>query len=155
MRALTALFLSLLLSAPVFAQDTEEADTIEVIEAPTLQIVAAEDVTLEQYLWVSRPLVVFADSPLDPRFEEQIELLLDDAEELLIRDVVVITDTCPEDCSGFREKLRPRGFSLVLIGKDGKVKLRKPAPWDVREITHAIDKWPIRLKEIRDAQGKD
>ena len=34
-----------------------------------------------------------------------------------------------------RQKLRPRGFMLVLIGKDGGVKLRKPFPWDVREIS--------------------
>ena len=56
--------------------------------------------------------------------------------------------------SELRKELRPRGFGLVLLGKDGQVKLRKPSPWDVREITHAIDKWPIRLKEIRDEQGK-
>ncbi len=150
MRALNALFISLLLATPVVALDVSEPE-----EAPLLQILDAGDISLEQYLWTHRPIVVFADSPFDPRFQEQIELLESDAEELFIRDVVVITDTCPEDCSGLREKLRPRGFSLVLIGKDGQVKLRKPAPWDVREITHAIDKWPIRLKEIRDAQGKD
>jgi len=73
----------------------------------------------------------------------------------LIRDTVVIVDTDPKARSDVRLDLRPRGFALVLIGKDGQVKLRKPAPWDVREITHAIDKWPIRLKEIRDAQGKE
>ena len=47
-----------------------------------------------------------------------------------------------------RAKLRPRGFSLVLIDKDGEAKLRKPLPWDVREITHAIDKFPLRRQEI-------
>ena len=78
-----------------------------------------------------------------------------DLDELLIRDVVVITDTDPAAKSAIRKELRPRGFALVLLGKDGQVKLRKPSPWDVREITHAIDKWPIRLKEIRDEQGKN
>lgn len=153
MRAFTALILSAMLAMPALAQEAEEA--AETVEEPAIEIIDASDTTLEQYLWTHRPVVVFADSPLDPLFQEQVELLLADAEELLIRDVVVITDTCPEDCSGFREKLRPRGFALVLIGKDGKVKLRKPSPWDVREITHAIDKWPIRLKEIRDEQGKE
>ena len=66
------------------------------------------------------------------------------------RDVVVITDTDPEGRSALRKKLRPRGFMLTLIGKDGGVKLRKPFPWDVRELTRQIDKMPIRRQEIRD-----
>jgi len=147
MRAFTALVLSAALAIPAFAQETES-------EVPTLEIVAASDVDLFQYAWTHRPIFVFADSPFDPRFEEQISLLMDDAEELIIRDVVVITDTDPANMSALRKDLRPRGFGLVLMGKDGQVKLRKPSPWDVREITHAIDKWPIRLKEIRDEQGK-
>lgn len=147
MRAFTALVLSAALAIPAFAQETES-------EVPTLEIVAASDFDLFQYAWTHRPIFVFADSPFDPRFEEQISLLMDDAEELIIRDVVVITDTDPANMSALRKDLRPRGFGLVLMGKDGQVKLRKPSPWDVREITHAIDKWPIRLKEIRDEQGK-
>jgi len=147
MRAFTALVLSAALAIPAFAQETES-------EVPTLEIVAASGVDLFQYAWTHRPIFVFADSPFDPRFEEQISLLMDDAEELIIRDVVVITDTDPANMSALRKDLRPRGFGLVLMGKDGQVKLRKPSPWDVREITHAIDKWPIRLKEIRDEQGK-
>ena len=65
------------------------------------------------------------------------------------RDVIVITDTDPAGKSEIRTKLRPRGFSLVLLDKDLKTTLRKPLPWDVREITHAIDKFPIRRQEIQ------
>jgi hypothetical protein len=39
---------------------------------------------------------------------------------------------------------------LTLIGKDGEVKLRKPFPWDVREISRSIDKMPMRQREIRE-----
>ena len=39
---------------------------------------------------------------------------------------------------------------LALIDKDGGVKLRKPFPWDVREITRSIDKMPLRQQELRD-----
>jgi len=39
---------------------------------------------------------------------------------------------------------------LVLIGKDGGVKLRKPFPWNVREISRVIDKMPMRRQEIND-----
>jgi len=150
MRALTALFISLFLALPVTALDVSEP-----AEPPMFETIDAAAVTLDDFLWTRRPIVVFADSPFDPRFQEQLELLEADFEELLIRDTVVIVDTDPKARSDVRLDLRPRGFALVLIGKDGQVKLRKPAPWDVREITHAIDKWPIRLKEIRDAQGKE
>ena len=66
--------------------------------------------------------------------------------------MVVLTDTDPAAMSDLRRKLRPRGFMLAIIGKDGGVKMRKPFPWDVREITHAIDKFPLRKQELRDAR---
>jgi hypothetical protein len=39
---------------------------------------------------------------------------------------------------------------MVLVGKDGQIKLRKPLPWDVREISRVIDKTPLRQQELRD-----
>ncbi|MEM9394179.1 MAG: DUF4174 domain-containing protein [Pseudomonadota bacterium] len=106
------------------------------------------DINLNDFLWVARPIVVFADTPADPRFVEQMELLAARPEELAARDVVIITDTDPSVRSELRKELRPRGFMLVVIGKDGN-RLRKPAPWDVREITRSIDKMPLRQEEIR------
>ncbi|MCY3880134.1 MAG: DUF4174 domain-containing protein [Rhodobacteraceae bacterium] len=104
---------------------------------------------LNQYIWLNRLVVVFADSPNDPRFSEQLELLRAVPEELMERDVIVLTDTSPSSAGPLREKLRPRGFAVVLIGKDGGVKLRKPLPWSVREISRAIDKIPLRQREIQ------
>lgn len=108
---------------------------------------------LAEYLWKKRPVIVFADTPDDPQFQLQLELLAEDADQLEERDVVVLTDTDPAAASPLRQKLRPRGFQLVLIGKDGKVKLRKPRPWTVREISRAIDKEPLRQQEIRQRLG--
>lgn len=105
---------------------------------------------LSEFRWKKRPVLVFADSGDDPAYIEQIELLRERPEELLERDVIVLTDTDPEARAALRLKLRPRGFMLVLVGKDGGVKLRKPFPWDVREITRSIDKMPMRQREIRE-----
>lgn len=113
----------------------------------------SETETLDSLLWEARPVVVFADSPNDPRFVKQMELLNARKQELFDRDVVVITDTDPDTLSPLRKQLRPRGFMLVLIGKDGQVVIRKPAPWDVRELTRQIDKMPLRKQEIRDRTG--
>ena len=71
-------------------------------------------------------------------------------DEMVERDVVLITDTDPAAKSAIRLKLRPRGFMLALVGKDGRVNLRKPRPWDVRELSRSIDKMPLRRQEIRD-----
>lgn len=107
---------------------------------------------LSEYLWQKRPIVVFADSEFDPNYIEQIELLEAGIDELDARDVVILADTDPAMKSELRAELRPRGFVIVLIGKDGGVKLRKASPWDVREISRVIDKMPMRQQEMR-AQG--
>lgn len=137
--------------------ETAPADAAEpaAVAAPALPIVDSADVTLDDFLWVKRPIVVFADAAADPRFVEQMRFLEADIEELLLRDVVVMTDTDRKSGSALRKKLRPRGFMLALIDKDGEVKLRKPAPWTVREITRSIDKWPTRQQEIREQLGKE
>jgi len=111
--------------------------------------VAGADASLESLIWQKRPVVVFADSPFDPAFKDQMRLLEARWPELAARDVVVIADTTPNPPSAVRLKLRPRGFSLVIIAKDGTVNLRKPRPWDAREIIRSIDKMPIRREEIR------
>jgi len=109
---------------------------------------------LAAYLWISRPVVVFADTPNDPRFIRQMEMLGEDETALTDRDVVVLSDTDPAAKSALRQKLRPRGFMLVIMGKDGKVKMRKPRPWSVREISRAIDKMPLRRDEMKQHRGE-
>lgn len=110
------------------------------------------DVTLDAFMWDKRPIVIFANSDRDPRFMEQMDMLRAAPQELLDRDVIVLIDTDPAQNSAIRQKLHPRDFSFVLIGKDGQIKLRKPFPWDVREISRAIDKMPIRQREIKAAK---
>lgn len=110
----------------------------------------ADMADLSEFRWKKRPVLVFADSADDPAFIEQMELLRDRPEELAVRDVIVLTDTDPGARAPLRLKMRPRGFMLVLVGKDGGIKLRKPFPWDVREITRSIDKMPMRQREIRE-----
>ncbi|KMW56118.1 Methylmalonyl-CoA epimerase [Candidatus Rhodobacter oscarellae] len=141
-----------LLAAPAVAQDEDTAApaSAEVEVAEGIGPLDAADVTLEEFLWINRPVVVFADTPADPRFQEQVELLLARTADLVERDVVIITDTDPAARSDIRTKLRPRGFQLALIGKDGGVKLRKPSPWDVRELSRVIDKMPLRQREMRE-----
>ncbi len=121
-------------------------------DAGTVLTIEAPGTGLGDFHWVARPLIVFADSANDPRFIQQMEFIAEDAGELATRDVIVVVDTDPAAKSALRAELRPRGFMLVLIGKDGFKYLRKPRPWDVREISRSIDKMPLRQQEVKDAR---
>ena len=136
-------------AAPLLTEETEAATETEPAQDDGIAILNAADVTLDDFLWTARPIVVFADTPADPRFVEQMALLTDRPDPLLERDVVVIVDTDPSARTSVRTALRPRGFSVVVIGKDGTIGLRRPAPRDVREIVRAIDNFQLRQEEMR------
>lgn len=148
MKLALAVVLTAFLVSPAGAQTTAPTPV-----APMVMDGTTAD--LNEFLWKYRPLVVFADSPADPRFEEQMRLLAADLPALQDRDMIVLTDTDPAARSALREKLRPRGFMLVALAKDGTVVFRKPLPWHTREIGRAIDKLPLRQQEIRDRLGKE
>ena len=133
--------------AGLFGMAAQAADAPEMSDP--FEYLGQDVSDLSQFVWEKRPVIVFADSPNDPSFQRQLEFLRDQSGQLAERDVVVLTDTDPAAMGPLREKLRPRGFMLVLIGKDGGVKLRKPFPWDVRELTRSIDKMPMRRRELK------
>ena len=109
--------------------------------------VAAAEVVEGDLLYVLRPVIIFADSPNDPAFVRQMELIVRSYDAFAARDVILITDTDTANPSALRKKLHPRGFSLVLMDKDWKPMIRKPLPWDGREIVNSIDKMPIARTE--------
>lgn len=144
-------------SSGLQASDADPAEPLSPVEqwrADPTRIFDATEIPLEAFVWQARPLVVFADSDVDPNFRRQMELLERRLEDLAVRDVIIVTDTDPDGESDARQRLRPRGFMLALISKDGQVALRKPLPWSVREITRSIDKMPIRQQEIEDRRGQ-
>jgi len=145
-KAFISAVFALCLCAPLTSMAQETPTPMELSIAP------AGEAVLDDFKWVNRVLVVFADNPRDPAFQQQLELLADRPEILAERDVIVLTDADPSAKSAIRTKLRPRGFSLVIVDKDSRVMLRKPDPWDVREISRAIDKTPLRQQEMREAK---
>ncbi|MFO1104696.1 MAG: DUF4174 domain-containing protein [Amaricoccus sp.] len=97
--------------------------------------------------WTARPLVVFADTPDDPRFLQQMRMLADRPDDLAERKVVILTDTDPAADGALRQQLRPREFGLVLIDIDGSIVQRRPVPTSAREIINLIDRTPSRREE--------
>lgn len=108
---------------------------------------AAEPPSLADLRWTARPLVIFADSPTDPRFVQQVRLLEERSDELADRKVVVLTDTDPAAAGPLRQQLRPRDFGLVLIDIDGSIAQRRPTPTTTRELINLIDRMPSRREE--------
>ncbi len=146
-KLIPSLFLAALLPLMAFAQEAPASpEAVPAVEAYGPR--AAQDVAFDSLLYQARPVVVFADSPDDPNFIRQLELLQRDLPALELRDVVLVIDTDPAAAGEWRKRLRPRGFSLVLMDKDLRPVIRKPLPWEVREITAAIDKFPLRRQEI-------
>jgi len=149
MTRILAFVLSALIPFSALAQEAGATDAA----APALIRPAAET-ALTEFLWLKRPVVIFADTPNDPRYIDQIDMLRAELATLAERDIVVLTDTDPSGQSPARQKLRPRGFQVVLIDKDGTVALRRPSPQSVREITRSIDKTPLRQREVEERRGQ-
>ena len=147
MRRLVPIVIAVFFAAPALSQEGSAV-------GKEALFFSMDEVDLSQFKWKKRPVVVFAESDLDPAFVEQMELLRARPGELDARDVVVISDTEPEPLSDLRRKLRPRGFMLVIMNKEGTVNVRKPFPWDVREISRSIDKMPVRKREIREHKAR-
>ena len=117
MKTILSLVLAVFIAMLVTAQDS---DTVPA----SASILTADTANLKDFLWLKRPLVIFADTPADPRYIEQMGYITERLDVLTALDVVVITDTDPDARSDLRKTLRPRGFGLVLIGKDGVIYLR-------------------------------
>jgi hypothetical protein len=143
-RILAIIFGFVTLSSSVTA-----SETLATWKANPSNIFSTSDIDLEEMVWVARPLIIFADSPLDPSFRQQMALLKEGLDMILERDVMVVVDTNPKLKTALRKNLRPKGFVWVLIGKDGSVKLRKPFAWSMRELSRVIDKMPMRQQEIK------
>ncbi|MGM0586070.1 MAG: DUF4174 domain-containing protein [Pseudomonadota bacterium] len=107
---------------------------------------------LAEYRWTNRVILIFSDSADDPRYVHQLRELEEVADELTLRDAVIVSDTTPGpsrlDTTPLRKKFRPHGFNLLLIGKDGEVKRRTPQPVDGSQIVRQIDRLPLRQQEM-------
>lgn len=135
----------LVLPSGVLSQEDSAAS----LEITDLTVEENTELTIDEFLWQKRLFIIFSDSPFDPNYIEQLEFLEEGVENLVEREVVVLLDYSPDVKSAIRTELRPRGFAILLIGKDGTIYLRKPTTWNVREISNTIDKFPIRQQELR------
>ena len=113
--------------------------------------VAADPIA--EYRWEARPVIIFAESEKDPRFQRQVASLSARPDDMAERDVVILMDTDPAANSELRQMFRPRDFQILLIGKDGEIKLRRPHPITAEDLNRQIDRMPMRRREMNGGQS--
>lgn len=99
--------------------------------------------TLDSLRWQSRAVVILGDGD---EVEAQIAALLAASAALRERDVVILTEG--PGAAPLRERAGD-GFMVMLIGKDGGVKLTQNSLIDPSEVVSLIDTMPMRQQEAR------
>lgn len=122
---------------------------------------SAHSGVLDGYLFDTRPLILFSSSGNDRELQEQLRLLSGDSCEFFARDIEVLVITSGEqnnidgqvltadEVQYLRTELEvePYKHLLVLVGKDGKVKLRAHMPLNTSDLFMLVDSMPMRRAE--------
>ncbi|MDO6409934.1 DUF4174 domain-containing protein [Pantoea phytobeneficialis] len=117
-------------------------------ESSLFRTLPPDTADLSQYRWHSRPVVIFAPSTQDASYLEQMAMLEKAQTALAERDVIVLTDTAPTKQGQLRSQLQPKGFEVVLVGKDGGMKLRDTRPISSEILLSTIDQMPMRKANL-------
>ena len=123
---------------------------------------SALDLDLDALRWENRVLVLFSPTEFDPSFQMQKQDLTSGAEGVLGRDLMILeilekgnsqagnmllSEKAVEDIR-MRLGARSGAFEVLLIGKDGMVKLRSAEPVPVKDLFGRIDSMPMRRQEM-------
>jgi hypothetical protein len=114
------------------------------------------------YQWKKRALVVFAPSASDARLVRMKSVIGGSRTSLLDRDLTVVYvvggelshDLGPPpgiSAGAVRTLYRASEgtFRVLLIGKDGGIKMDSPQPISASDLTAEIDRMPMRRDEMR------
>jgi Domain of unknown function (DUF4174) len=127
-----------------------------------LTLIPGSALAMSDYQWKKRPLIVFSPSDSDARLIRQKAAINGQRTSFLDRDMVVvyvIGSSMTHDLgpgpgmsgAALRSRFRASegGFRVLLVGKDGGIKLDSPAPLTATDIFNEIDRMPMRRDEIR------
>ena len=128
----------------------------------TLLYSPASGIGLDAYRWKNRLLFIFSPNDSNADYAAFNERLLKSPEEVKDRDLVVFrvfekgpsrVDTQllnPQDARGMRQsfKITPGQLTVVLVGKDGGVKLVQHHQAHLETIFERIDSMPMRQMEM-------
>jgi hypothetical protein len=121
-------------------------------------------IDLHQSHWKNRLLLIFAssaDAPAYKALKAEMDAQRGGIQErdLLVGEVLAGGQSLfagrpiePESADALcrRFSVREQQFTVLLIGKDGELKLRKESPTELTEIFKLIDSMPMRQQEMRE-----
>jgi hypothetical protein len=120
------------------------------------------DLNLNALRWKNRILILFSPYESHPSFQLQKDDLASRSQEVSERDLVIVEilehgDSralnrvlSEKDAQGIRDRfgVSPGRFQVILIGKDGGVKLRSEQAVPAQDIFGLIDSMPMRRQEM-------
>lgn len=124
----------------------------------------ARDVAdLKQYQWKNRLLLLFSPSPENPAYQALVRELQEQFSGVQERDLLVFyimeqgksfldgREISPAEARALRQRfgISPGAFTLVLVGKDGGVKLKRADRVALGDIFGLIDAMPMRQQEMQ------
>ncbi len=116
---------------------------------------------LKKYQWKNRVLLVFTPDYEDARFKNQQEIITDNTNAIEERDLIVKIISLKSDLEEKQfskaEVLQLRenfsignsDYTVILIGKDGTVKLRINDVVQANQLFSLIDSMPMRKEEMK------
>jgi len=121
-------------------------------------------IELKNFQWKNRILLIFAPSADDFACQSLTAGLKTQKTEVGDRGLLIgeffedgasqfaSAPLHPQSAEAFRKRFAVRNgqFTVILIGKDGEVKLRREAPVQLEEIFVLIDSMPMRQQEMRE-----
>lgn len=129
----------------------------------------AEQDVFESFLWQNRLLLIFSPRLEDSRLQRQNDILREAGEGLADRhmriirlvpgkpvsvDGIAMPTTISDDV--FRDfDIEADQFALVLVGKDGNMKMKRATPQNTRPIFDLIDTMPMRQLEMQQQSTPD
>jgi hypothetical protein len=118
---------------------------------------------LASYQWKNRVIVIFATSSASENYRMQRDVLDNRIEGVLDRHLIVLdlfenersrlgdlilTDDAVKKIKNIFD-LKQDQFQVILLGKDGTIKLRSDKPVPASEFFELIDAMPMRKEEMR------
>lgn len=126
----------------------------------------SESDPLALYQWERRVILLFADTENHSALRDQRDVLATDPQGLAERHLEIIEIIGEEEvnllggprtAAALRAVFRVEkdGFTALLIGKDGGVKLRSASPFSLETLLYpTIDAMPMRKAEMKKAEMK-
>lgn len=123
---------------------------------------SAADLDLDSWRWKNRVILLYSPTESNASFQSQKHLLASNAEGVVERDLVILelveqgqsrvghqllSETSVQDIRQ-RLGLQAGTFQVLLIGKDGGVKLRSSEPVPMKDLFGLIDSMPMRQQEM-------